>query len=120
MTTAIAARNRAIKKTLEHAFGKGKVRVQGGRGTSWGWAEVQIAYSPLDWQQGRELHAQCIALIKAAGIELFHYYGDMDNDARPEISINFDRCRYRDTFAGKDGRRYGRQEDNEPWQDAYL
>src|SRR5690348_6920602 len=100
MTLDIAARNRQIKKTLEQAFGRGKVRVQGERGAAWGWVNVQIAYSPLDWQQARELHTQCIALIKAAGIELFHYYGDMDNEARPEISINFDRCRYRETFAG--------------------
>ena len=34
MTTA--ARNRQIKKTLEQAFGKNKVRVRGSRGSAYG------------------------------------------------------------------------------------
>jgi hypothetical protein len=116
MASKIAERNRQIKKTLELAFGRYKVRVRGERGTSYGWANVEIAYSPRDWKQARELHTQCLALLRAAQIDLGCWYGYMDNAPLPEISITFDRCRYRETFVAMGGRRYGRQEDNEDWQ----
>jgi hypothetical protein len=91
--TDIALRNRQIKKILEQAFGRGKVRVRNGRGTSWGWAHIDIGYAPADWQQERELNALARKLIHAAGIDLFHYYGDMDNMPRDEMSVTFAPCR---------------------------
>jgi hypothetical protein len=38
----IKSRNRAIKTLLETAYGKGKVRVTGKKGTSYGWVSVAI------------------------------------------------------------------------------
>lgn len=72
----IAARNRAIKKTLERAFGRGKVRVRGSRGTGYGYVHAHIAFQPKNWAQERELNSLAISLLRAAGIDLGRAYTD--------------------------------------------
>ncbi len=92
----ISARNRAIKKVCEQAFGKGKVSVRAHRGTSWGWLTVHIAHSPRNWPESRELEAKVLQLIGAANIELQHFYGDEGTGAKMScIHINFDKCQDR-------------------------
>ena len=58
-----AERNRALKKVLEQAFGRGKVRVQGSRGTAYGWVSVRIAHAPRNMRESQELRSQVMALI---------------------------------------------------------
>jgi len=70
-TSRIAERNSKIKKTLEQAFGRGKVRVSGLRGTGYGYVNVIIRYTPRDWQQRAELIKLCGSLLKAAGIDTY-------------------------------------------------
>ncbi|MGD9613816.1 MAG: hypothetical protein AB7H90_01315 [Alphaproteobacteria bacterium] len=74
--TEIAQRNRAIKKTLEQAFGRGNVRVRGSRGTGYGYVSVYINHEPRDWQQARELDRLCKQLLRAAGVDLGRAYTD--------------------------------------------
>jgi hypothetical protein len=66
MTTA--ERNRAIKKTLERAFGRGKVRVRGGRGTAYGWVSVDIDWTPLSHLQASDMRARVWDMLNAASL----------------------------------------------------
>src|SRR3990167_8581912 len=102
--TDIAARNRAIKKTLELAFGRGKVRVRGSRGTGYGYVSVRIDHTPLDWQRAQELQGQCKALLRAAKIDLgFAYTDDTCERTTDKCSIGFNQCRYRTTYRSEGG-----------------
>jgi hypothetical protein len=65
--TDIAERNRAIKRTLEQAFGKGKVKVRGHKGTAYGWVTVKIDHTPSDWDAARILRGKCIDRLREAG-----------------------------------------------------
>lgn len=116
---SIAERNRAIKRTLETAFGRGKVRVRGSRGTAYGWVSVDIDWTPRDIEQAREMKAQVWALLDAAGLgrEIGTYgYDDTGSDYGygRKMSIDFNACRYHRTMRHSDGtmsvvREYGGQ-----------
>jgi len=104
----IAERNRAIKRTLEAAFGRGKVRVRGSRGTACGWVSMSIDWTPLDNDKRQEMEAQVWALLGAAGLakEIGTYgYDDPGSDYGygNRCSINFNRCRYYRTMRHADG-----------------
>jgi hypothetical protein len=89
----IAQRNRAIKKTLEQAFGRGKVRVRGSRGTGYGYVNVYINQEPRDWQQARELDSLCRQLLRAAGVDLGRaYIDDTCQYETDECHISFERA----------------------------
>lgn len=93
--TEIAIRNRQIKKVLEQAFGRGKVRVKGSRGTAYGWVHVHIDYAPRNQRESSDLRPMALQLIRAAKIELSSHYSDdyTDNTPRASIIINFEPCR---------------------------
>ena len=87
-----ATRNRLIKKVLTEAFGKGKVRVRGSRGTAYGWVTVDIDYAPRTHEEARELTAKVWQLFDAAKIEIGTYgYDDPGSDYGfgRTIHINF-------------------------------
>ncbi len=86
----IAQRNRQIKMTLEQAFGRNKVAVRGGRGTSYGWVYVNIDHTPRNWEVARELTRQAMALLSAAKIEIGSF-DSADYGCGKEIRINFNR-----------------------------
>jgi len=89
----IAARNRAIKKTLAAVFGRDKIQVTGARGTAYGYARVKINHSPRDFEQERELQSLCKALLRKANIDLGHAYtDDTCQFSCDEVSIRFNRC----------------------------
>ena len=93
--TDIAARNRAIKRTLEQAFGRGKVTVRGSRGTGYGYVSVHVDWTPLDVDARREMEAQCYALLRAAKIDLGRRYtDDTCQYTCTECSIRFNTARY--------------------------
>ena len=93
--TDIAARNRQIKKTLEQAFGRGKVRVRGSRGTGYGYVSVHVDWTPLDVDARRAMEAQCFALLRAAKIDLgSRYTDDTCQYTCTECSISFNTARY--------------------------
>lgn len=73
---SMAERNRQIKRTLESAFGRGKVRVHGSRGTAYGYVTASIDWTPLDSEQWQTMHGHCKALLHAAGIDLGKAYTD--------------------------------------------
>jgi len=50
-----AERNRAIKKVLSREFGRGNVKVRGGRGTAYGWVDVSVTI-PVDFQVSNGLY----------------------------------------------------------------
>lgn len=76
-----AEKNRAIKKLLEQAFGRGKVRVRGGRGTSHGWVYINIAHAPKNQAVWRELLVKVDQLLAAGKIEIGTYgYDDPGSD----------------------------------------
>jgi hypothetical protein len=100
--TDIAARNRAIKKTLELAFGRGKVRVRGSRG---GYVNVHINITPLDWQQEQDLQSQCKAALRAAGVDLGRAYTDDTCESTTDrCSISFNSAP-RPVLSGRHNRR---------------
>lgn len=86
----IAARNRAIKKVVEEAFGRGKVTVRGHRGTSYGWVTINIDYAPRNNEEWRELDSKVRALIRAAGIPTSKFYSD-EGATYACMHVNFDR-----------------------------
>ena len=91
-----AERNRAIKKLLEQAFGRGKVTVKGSRGTAYGWVRVHIAYSPRNNREAQELRSEVSRLIKVGKIEIGTYgYDDPGSDYGygQTINIGFEPCR---------------------------
>lgn len=104
-----AERNRAIKKTLETAFGKGKVRVRGDRGTAYGWVNVSIDWTPLDAEQSGEMRRLVQQLIAKsdAGKQIGTYgYDDAGSDYGygSKLSISFNSPRYYRTMRMSDGR----------------
>jgi hypothetical protein len=111
MTSYYATRNRAIKTTLEAAFGKGKVSVRGSRGSAAGWVTIDIDWTPLDQDQSRRMHAEVKSLLAAAKINLGTCY--TDDDCRYEMDkchLNFNRSRYYSTMRASDGTLLGRQD----------
>lgn len=80
MIMNIAERNRKAKATLERAFGRGKVRVRGGRGTAYRWLYIDIAHQPRDSDQAGELVGLCRQLLKAAHIDLGKCWPDDGTD----------------------------------------
>lgn len=106
--TDIAARNRAIKRTLEAAFGRGKVTVRGSRGTGYGYVHVAIDWTPLDYEKAREMEAQCFALLRAAKIDLGRRYtDDTCQYTCTECSISFNPPRFYLTQRHSDGNTSG-------------
>lgn len=104
----IAERNRAIKRTLETAFGRGKVRVRGSRGTAYGWLTVSIDWTPRDIDQSREMQSLVWDLLTAAKLdtEIGTYgYDDPGSDYGygREIHIDFNSCKYHRTMRHPDG-----------------
>ncbi len=108
----IAARNRAIKASMEEVFGRGKVRVGGSRGTAWGYVKVTIDHTPLDWDAARLLATKLKERMRDDGIDLGHAYTDdtcqYDTD---QCRIEFNRCRYIHTFIDGGGARWGKREE---------
>jgi hypothetical protein len=100
----ITTRNRAIKKTLEQAFGRGKIRVRGSRGTAYGWVHVHIDYTPLDSDKAQEMRGLCTQLLRAAKIDLGRSYTDdtcqFESD---QCNISFNPTRYYRTHRHSDG-----------------
>lgn len=100
----IAERNRQIKKTLERAFGRGKIRVRGSRGTGYGYVSVQIDYTPVDVDVCQELQQKCKQLLRAAKIDLGRAYtDDTCQYTTDQCLISFNTCRYRQTMRMSDG-----------------
>ena len=105
---SIAIRNRAIKATLEQAFGRGKVRVRGSRGTAWGWVTVDIDWTPRDQDQRRTMTTEVYRLLDAAGLlkQIGTYgYDDPGSDYGygNKMHLNFNTCRYYRTMRASDG-----------------
>ena len=114
-----AQRNRSIKAVLAKRFGAGKVRVRGGKGSSYGWAYIDIDYTPLDQDEARALSQEVVQLLDAAGLKFSGYYSDDYSDQRtyPKRSIQFNTCRYWRTFRGQiDGTLYGQRSDRDEWE----
>ena len=101
---SMAIRNRAIKKTLEAAFGRGKVTVRGSRGTGCGWVSVHIDWTPLDSDKAQEMRALCRKLLHAAKIDLGRSYTDdtcqFETD---QCNISFNAARFYRTMKHSDG-----------------
>lgn len=99
-----AARNRAIKTTLESAFGKGKVSVRGSRGTAYGYVTAYINWTPLDCEQSNRMHGECKALLHAAKIDLGHAYTDDTCQwSCDQCRIEFNAAQYYRTMRHPDG-----------------
>lgn len=99
-----AIRNRAIKSTLESAFGRGKVKVRGARGTAYGYVDVSIDWTPLDSVQSTTMLAHCKALLRAAGIDLGRAYTDDTCEFEMDMChIGFNPSRYFHTMRHSDG-----------------
>lgn len=110
-----AERNRAIKKTLEAAFGKGKVSTKGSRGTGYGWVSVRIAYSPRNTREAQELRGKVMELLTVAKIDIGTYgYDDPGSDYGfgKKINISFDPCREKADHWGNEAWKHhlGREE----------
>lgn len=110
-----AVRSRDAKRILEQAFGRGKVRVRSGKGTSYGWLYIDIAYQPRDWDQAAELRRQVIAALKAGGVAIFSY-DSADYGSGHEIRVTFQRCLYRTTWRNEDGILFGMLEGADKWE----
>ena len=90
-----AERNRKLKSAIEKAFGRGKVRVYGHRGTASSWATVKIAYAPRNWAEAKELETKVWQIIRAAQIAVPTYgYDDPGSDYGFGncLHINFEEC----------------------------
>ena len=114
-----AERNRAIKRTLESAFGRGKIRVRGARGTAYGWVDVSIDWTPLDSDQSGRMKAECKRLLRAAGIDLGHCFTDdtcqWESD---QCHIGFNPARYHRTMRMSDGTLAVMRDYDGQWQAA--
>lgn len=104
----IAERNRAIKRTLETAFGRGRVTVRGSRGTAHGWLTVSIDWTPLDIDQKREMDGLVWSLLEAAKLDTLigsYGYADPGSDygCGRCIHLNFNACRFHRTMKHSDG-----------------
>lgn len=117
----IAERNRALKKILETAFGRGKVSVRGSRGTAYGYVTASIDWTPLDVDQRREMEALVWQLIRKAGIDKHigtYGYDDPGSDYGygSELSIGFNSPRYYRTMKHSDGTMSGQRD---RWDDKW-
>ena len=100
----IAQRNMAMKKTLAGAFPKCKISVRGSRGTAYGYADVDVDYTPLDQETARTLRGLCFKLLERAGIDVGRRYTDDTCQYEcPEVSVNFNTPRYAATMKHEDG-----------------
>ena len=84
----IRERNLAIKRLLEKAFGKGKVKTRGGRGTAYGWVHIDIAYAPRNRREDMELRPLVERLILTAGIQIGSF-DSADYGSGREMIVNF-------------------------------
>ena len=120
MASYFATRNKAIKTTLEAAFGRGKVSVRGSRGTAAGWVSVDIDWTPLDNDQSDRMRSEVYALMAAAKINLGSTY--TDDDCRYEMNkcrLSFNRPRYFRTMRAADGTLLARDDAwNAEWKAA--
>lgn len=120
--SATARRNRAIKRTLEAAFGKsGMVRVRGARGTAYGWVDVHIDITPLDNEAARELTAKVWELLDKADLskQIGTYgYDDPGSDYGfgREIHISFNPSTYAEVMRHSDGTRSARRHWSDVWE----
>ena len=100
---AIAARNRPSNHP-EQAFGRGRVTVRGSRGTAYGWATVNVDWTPLDADQSAEMRAHCFALLRAAHIDLGTTWTDDDcQHTMTKCHLSFNAARYYRTMRHADG-----------------
>lgn len=103
--TNIAARNRQIKTVLSQAFGAGKIKVRGSRGTGYGYVDVRIDHTPLDADQASELVGLCKRLLHAANVDLgFAYTDDTCQYKTDQCHISFNQARYFRTMKHADGK----------------
>jgi hypothetical protein len=86
--SATATRNRAIKTVLERRFGRGKVRVTGGRGTAYGWVHVTVNAPRPEGQAYHDGRSEITRLILDAGIRLGHY-DSADYGSGYELNIDW-------------------------------
>lgn len=120
-TMTVAERNRSIKRTLESAFGKGKVRVRGSRGTAYGWINCHIDWSPRDIEQTAEMRSLVWDLLAAAGLESeigSYGYNDPGSDYGygRTIHIDFEPTRYHRTMRHADGTMSVQRDYMGPWE----
>lgn len=112
--TDINARNRQIKRLLEAEFGRGKVRVRNGRGTSWGWTKIDIDLTPLDREEAEQLHRRAAVAIKSVEFDKY-YMDDGFNTEALRRTIRFNPSQYRQTIRGNAGTLYALPWDSEQW-----
>lgn len=112
-----ATRNRAIKKTLQAAFGRDKVTVRGDRGTAYGWVSVKIDWTPLDSDKAQEMRGLCVRLLRAANIELGRTYTDDTCQTEThKCSIDFNPSRYYRTTRLSNGALAALKDFHSEWQ----
>lgn len=116
-----AERNRSIKQTLEQAFGRGKVRVRGDRGTAYGWVNIRIDWTPLDVDQARDMKGLVWQLLEAAGLskQIGTYgYNDPGSDYGfgSKASIDFNTTKYFRTMRHPDGSLSVQREHRGEWE----
>lgn len=104
MAMTIAKRNRQIKQILGAKYGRVNVRVDGQRGTAYGYVRVYINATPLDNDARLEMERECFTLLSAANIDLGRRYTDDTCDTTcSEVSIRFNNYRYQHTHRTSDG-----------------
>jgi hypothetical protein len=62
---------------METKYGRGNVRVQGGRGTAYGWVEMKIR-APKPDKPYCEYMQEIEQMIADAGLKLDTHYGDQE------------------------------------------
>jgi hypothetical protein len=93
----VVERNKKVKKVLSAIFGASNVSVRNGRGTAWGWCEIDIVagerieadgfYSQEERNIINTAHDKAEQAIK--DIEFYHYSDDMGYDyAEVLIQVN--------------------------------
>ena len=88
---SIADRNRKLKKILSLAYGSGKVRVHGSRGTAYGWVSVKIDYTPISVEDRRKETTRVWKLINDNEISIGTYgYDDPGSDYGYGRTIHID------------------------------
>ncbi len=91
MTIEIAKRNRLLKTVLEAKYGRGNVRVQGSRGTGYGWVSATIKLpSEASVRSYSEAYAEVETVAKAGGVEFYTYSSDM-GDKHTCFNVSFER-----------------------------
>jgi len=81
-----------VRRVLEQAFGRGKVRVRSGKGTSSSWLYIDIAYAPRNRFEAQDLSALTELLIAKSGAHVGHHYPDDGyGSRRSSVLISFER-----------------------------